>query len=84
MNGMCKTRLEKRRELAAKLPDLAKRIFRLDPSYSMLKSIGHLLNSVNDYDSRYELHTELINEIVYETLLEDVVNEEEAFYSDNT
>lgn len=72
--------LSKRRELGDLLPALAMRIFALKGKpyqgygyhWTLVKSIGALLRSVNDYDSKFEVPDLLVNEVIYEDLVERV------------
>jgi hypothetical protein len=70
----------KRKELGAKLPALAMRIFALQNKpyqgygfhWGLVKTIGTLLRNVNDYDSKFTLEDMMINEVLYECLVEQV------------
>lgn len=69
-----------RKKLASKLPDLAVRVFALSGKHykgcgfhwTLVKTIGYLLHTVNDYDKRYDVETHIVMEVVYEDLLERV------------
>lgn len=77
---------EKRKALANKLPALAIRIFALQGKHypgcgfywGLVKSIGALLRNINDYDSKFDHNDLMINEVIYEDLVERVKTAELA------
>ena len=77
---------EKRKKMGAKLPNLAMRIFALSGKrypgfgshWSLVKSIGGLLKNINDYDSKFDWEDLLVNEVIFEDLIERVEEAEKA------
>jgi len=79
----------KRKELGAQLPALAMRVFALQGKHyqgsgyhwTLVKAIGALLWNVNDYDSKFTWDDLLVNEVIYEDLVEQVGEAEKAVAS---
>ena len=75
-----------RQEIRSGLPALASRIFALDGKsypgcgfhWTKHKSIGFLLNKINDFDQRMSDDTLVVCELVYQELLEDVKKAEDS------
>lgn len=71
---------QRRKELAAQLPALAVRVFALLPMNrtSMMKQLGAVMRNLNDYDAPYD-HTNLVlDEVIFEDLVETVTAAERS------
>jgi hypothetical protein len=78
MADIAETIREQRRELRKKLPAAAKRVFALEGVtyegcgfyYGLVKDIGGLLFRVNDFDRPYPADRLVLDEVIYEDLIE--------------
>lgn len=80
---MEKQHQEGRKVLATKMPDLAVRVFALDDAsypgcgfHSMIKTLGLLLQKLNDYDNPFTVDDMISCDVVYEELEQSVSNAE--------
>lgn len=70
----------KRRELAKKLPAAAIRVFALEGKHyngcgfrwALVKTIGGLMFRINNFDAKYTSDDLLIDEVIYEDLIEQL------------
>lgn len=64
---------QRRKALSAQLPALAARVFALPMNRtSMMKQLGGVMRNLNDYDTPYD-HTNLVlDEVLFEDLVETV------------
>lgn len=75
---------EWRERIALELPDLAKRVFQLRCGgwagcgfhYEMERSFGMLVARINNYNDPIEAHTPLVEQVHYESLIENLMKAE--------